>query len=222
VKLEIVDHIASIVEQQLGEVSTLSFNEILASITKDFDKKALDKIIKNSEASIAIKNRKIQWAFFKSFFSFPKLLITIAYSLFAFFIINELSNKGAYIIGIIIFLPVFLLSTFYSYSFFNKENYYIQKSFIYEKKKYTQIQKLLIFNRKNNILYLLNMALAISNLSVSSTALNYIHPRWLASSIVFTLGGFTWISFCAFLHQKKNLFEYSIKNYPEAFQLTEN
>lgn len=92
----------------------------------------------------------------------------------------------------------------------------------HEEKKYAQIQKLLIFNRKNNRLFLVNLILTISNLLVSSTALNYIHPKWLACAILFTLGGFCWIAFFAFLYQKKNLTEYAIKNYPEAFQLSPN
>ncbi|PZP46025.1 MAG: hypothetical protein DI598_12625 [Pseudopedobacter saltans] len=222
VKLEIVDHIATIIEQQLIHNSTLTFESIFHSTNTGFDKKAINKIIKEKEIAIATKNKKRQLDYLKSFFSFPKVITTIGYIIFSFFIIKYLTTKEAFAVACIIYLPAFLLNIYHTNSFFGKENYYIKKKIHQEEKKYTQIQKLLIFNRKNNSLFLVNLILAISNLFVSSTALNYIHPKWLACTILFTLGGFSWIALLAFLHQKKNLIEYAIKNYPEAFQLSQN
>ncbi|QES88245.1 hypothetical protein E0W69_006030 [Rhizosphaericola mali] len=222
VKLEIVDHIATLIEQQLNENQRLSFDSIFYSTNTDFDKKAITKIIKEKECAIAAKNKRVQLSYLKSFFSFPKVIMTIVYFIFTLFMIKNLTIKEAYAVASIIYLPAFLLNIYQTNSFFGKENYYIKKMINHEEKKYTQIQKLLIFNRKNNSLFLVNLILAISNLLVSSTALNYIHPKWLACSILFTLGGFSWIALLAFLHQKKNLTEYAIKNYPEAFQLSQN
>lgn len=87
VKLEIVDHIATLVEQQFNKYPDLSFESIFHSTNTDFNKKAINKIIKEKEIAIATKNKKMQLCYLKSFFSFPKVIMTIGYFIFALFII---------------------------------------------------------------------------------------------------------------------------------------
>ena len=77
VKMEIVDHFASILEIRLDENPSLNFKEAIIEEHKKFSNNGFKKLLETKTKTTHNKFVKQTWTNFKSFFKLPKIIITI-------------------------------------------------------------------------------------------------------------------------------------------------
>lgn len=81
-RMEVVDHLTAGIEEKMNNDSKLSFGEALTQAYKGFGVTGFSKVIQERERSIRKTAGKLEWALFKSFFTFPKLFVTLLIYLF--------------------------------------------------------------------------------------------------------------------------------------------
>jgi hypothetical protein len=77
VQLELVDHIADIIEDLQKTNPALSFSEALQMASEQFSDEEFRMIVKSKTQQLKTKIKKLWWKEFVSYFTIPKILITI-------------------------------------------------------------------------------------------------------------------------------------------------
>lgn len=80
-QVELVDHLASSIEEQWENNPTLSFDEALWKTFRKFGITGFSKIKEQKQKELRKKYSRIQWSYLLSFFSWPKILLTTACTL---------------------------------------------------------------------------------------------------------------------------------------------
>jgi hypothetical protein len=75
-QIELVDHLASRIEQKWTEMPTLSFEESLASVHADFGLRGFDEFVQRAHVAARAKHQKIWWQYFKQFWQPPQTIAT--------------------------------------------------------------------------------------------------------------------------------------------------
>ncbi len=91
-QIEIVDHLASAIEQRWEENPDLSFAEALPSAYREFGIYGFSKFQKIKEKALRKKYTRLQWQYIGEFYRLPKIIMTIAISLLLFTTIRLSSN----------------------------------------------------------------------------------------------------------------------------------
>ena len=91
VQIEIVDHLALLIEEQWEKTPGLSFNKALNSAVSSFGTSNLTKITREKEKEVNRKYNLLLWKYFIEFYKWPKLLITITFTL-GLFILLQITN----------------------------------------------------------------------------------------------------------------------------------
>ena len=81
VQIEIVDHLALLIEEQWEKTPGLSFNIALNSAVSSFGTSNITKITREKEKEVNRKYNLLLWKYFIEFYKWPKLLITIVFTL---------------------------------------------------------------------------------------------------------------------------------------------
>lgn len=76
-QIELVDHLASRMEQKWVEKPTLSFEEALSSVYAEFGTKSFNEFVQRAHIAANAKHQKIWWRYFKQFWQLPQLVITL-------------------------------------------------------------------------------------------------------------------------------------------------
>jgi hypothetical protein len=113
-QVELVDHLASAIEQKLEERPTLSFDDALKSEFKQFGIYGFSKIKETKQKELKRKYTRLQWKYIQEFFQLPKIILTVAVTvaLFLIFRISENDLKvsliflAIYLVILIVFLTV--------------------------------------------------------------------------------------------------------------------
>ena len=102
---ELVDHLANAIEQQWQENPKISFEEALQMEFKKFGIFGFMTVVEERQIALGKKYNKLVWQHFKSFFTIPKIIGTLA--IYATTIQCLYKFKQAYII----FVLIMILST---------------------------------------------------------------------------------------------------------------
>lgn len=117
VQVELVDHIASTIEERLNNHPEQSVDENFNKVLTVFKKYGFKKMVKEKEKQVARQYRRYFWQNFKSFFSWPKVFFTavLTWVLFEFIqktkedTLQQTSDSLMFpIIGIAIIYGIFL------------------------------------------------------------------------------------------------------------------
>lgn len=81
VQIEIVDHLALLIEEQWGKTPGLSFNKALNFAVSSFGTSNFTKISREKEKGVNRKYNLLLWKYFIEFYKWPKLLITLVFTL---------------------------------------------------------------------------------------------------------------------------------------------
>lgn len=75
-QIELVDHLASRIEQKWMEKPTLSFEEALASVYAEFGMFGFNEFVQRAHFAARAKHQKIWWKYFKQFWQLPQIIAT--------------------------------------------------------------------------------------------------------------------------------------------------
>lgn len=91
VQIEMVDHLASLIEEQWKKYPEISFHQGLKSAVLSFGKSNFTKFAREKEKEVNRKYNLLLWKYFIEFYKWPKLLITIIFTL-GLLILLQISN----------------------------------------------------------------------------------------------------------------------------------
>ena len=116
VQIELVDHLASAIEQKWLEKPTLSYSKALWIVFDRFGLSGFRKIRRAKEKELRRKYLRLQWKHIAEFFRLPKIILTIFFSLIFFTILRATTNNlmlGLIFIGLL--WPSYLIYKIYIY-----------------------------------------------------------------------------------------------------------
>lgn len=198
VRMELLDHFATSLEEKLEENPTLDFKQAIVNEHKSFSDQGFKKLLNTTTKAVEKQFYKQVFLHLKSFFKLPKIFISASIFYALVLIMNQFSNKENLFIGLTyVFFAIIIVLCFRVL----KEN---------KSKK----PRFLILNKTNNFIQLFNILmilfLNITNLrteeSFYNSTFNYIQ---LAIFVLLML--FYWCAEYVFFMNKK----YVKSNYPE-------
>lgn len=134
VQVELVDHLASQIEEKLKARPDQGFEDILDEVLLSFGASGFYKIQKCKEEEMSEKYNRILRAFIHEYYSIPRIVLTVCFSLllFGLFRVEAIASHvaGFFFIGISFFM-LFYHSYWYSAKMSIKE--FPGKSFLIEK-----------------------------------------------------------------------------------------
>lgn len=111
VQIELVDHFASAIESRWKNEPELSFEKALDDIFKDFGILGFSKIKMNKAIELQKKYERMLWRYVGQFFKVPKIILTLALTLFLFLLFKSTENDS--IIVVIYISTLFAFMTIY-------------------------------------------------------------------------------------------------------------
>lgn len=118
-QIEIVDHLASSIEEQWQENPELSFGWALKNATQKFGKNGLKHLEHKIRRQLHRNFNLILWKYFLQYFRWPKLVITVALFLSIFTLLRITPNNHLVIMAIAGSISVF--SIYYHYFVFPRK-----------------------------------------------------------------------------------------------------
>lgn len=116
VQIELVDHLASAIEQKWLEKPALSYDKALWSVFDQFGLSGFRKIRRAKEKELRRKYFRLQLNYIAEYFRLPKIILTIFLSLIFFTVLRATTNNlilGLIFIGLI--WPAYLIYKLYFY-----------------------------------------------------------------------------------------------------------
>lgn len=91
VQIEVVDHLASLIEKEWEETPEIDFQQGLKKAISSFGITNFTKITREKEKEVNRKYNLLLWKYFIEFYKWPKLLITIVFTL-GFLLLFQITN----------------------------------------------------------------------------------------------------------------------------------
>lgn len=123
VQIELVDHLASGIEQKWVQSPEMLFDEALWSVFDDFGPAGFSRVKAMKERALRKKYNKVQWSHIADFFKLPKVILTLAGCFAMYFVFRQID--GDYRIVLSIFAPIILSALVY-YPFYLKKNFRVE------------------------------------------------------------------------------------------------
>jgi hypothetical protein len=123
VQIELVDHLASGIEQKCAQCSEMSFDEALWSVFDDFGPAGFSRVKDMKERALYKKYNKVQWSHIADFFKLPKVILTLAGCFAMYLVFRQID--GDYRIVFSIYAPIFLSALVY-YPLYLKKNFRVE------------------------------------------------------------------------------------------------
>ena len=108
-QVELVDHLASSIEQQWDETPEIPFSTALLNTFKKFGISGFSKIKTQKQKELARKYNLIIWRYLLEFFSWPKIVITAALTLVLATILRVIENDNWVLAAIFMSISIFVL-----------------------------------------------------------------------------------------------------------------
>jgi hypothetical protein len=123
-QIELVDHLASSIENNIALQPALTFNEALDNTYSEFGVMGFSKIRMTKEKGLLKKYKRMIWQYVTNYFRLPKIIITLAFTFFMFVLFHNTEKDS--ILSIIYIATVILFEIIYHLYIFPK--YYKIKS----------------------------------------------------------------------------------------------
>jgi hypothetical protein len=90
-QIELVDHLASAIEQRWLEEPLLDFHDIIYPLVRQFGRRGFSNIVEEKQSALKKKYLDMQWKYIREFFRLPKIILTVAItiSLFLLFTLSR-------------------------------------------------------------------------------------------------------------------------------------
>ena len=112
-QVELVDHLASSIENQWANQPDLTFETALNNTFKKFGISGFSKIKVEKQKELGRKYNRLLWKFFLEFYRWPKILITLAGTLVLFTLLRMVDNIALVIVPYFALLVIASLFYFY-------------------------------------------------------------------------------------------------------------
>ncbi len=123
VQIELVDHLASAIEQLWVENPKMSYENALWKVYDSFGASGFRKFRSIKEKALQRKYVRIQWTHIADFFRLPKIILTVASCLVLYLMFKQIN--GDYRIVFSMLAPIIVGALAY-YQFFLKKNFRIK------------------------------------------------------------------------------------------------
>ena len=117
-QIELVDHLAAAIEENWLHHPELSFKENLCKTYNSFGRYGFIKIVDEKADELKKKYKHLQWQYIGEFYSLPKIILTVIFSLTLFSLIRDTENFKHLILYLLIGYFVFSIS--YIFIFYRK------------------------------------------------------------------------------------------------------
>ncbi len=118
---ELVDHLANGIEEQMLLHPNISFKEALSLEFKKFGVHGFENIILKRKNAMALRYGKIIFSFFKSYFSIPKIIISITLIATLTFIFNKVTAN--YKQNLYVYILYFIVVLLFVFTYINQKKY---------------------------------------------------------------------------------------------------
>ncbi|MFN8348290.1 MAG: hypothetical protein U0X91_25030 [Spirosomataceae bacterium] len=199
VQVELVDHIATAIEERLNTHPEQTVDDTLKEVIASFEKYGLKKIVKEKEKQVRRQYRRYEWESFKSFFSWPRIIVTALLTWVLFEFLRGTNKETLTTINEAILLPTFILGVLYGiFLFYRKLRMALELSFTHN----NAIAGLALINTH----YIAKLILKYTMLGEGS------YP--FLAAVLLTL---FFLLIAASIQAREKLYHYSKKLYPQAF-----
>ncbi len=208
VQIELVDHLASSIEEQWIENPILDFNKALKNSFKKFGVYGFSKIKTQKEKELKKKYNRLLWHFMLDYYRWPKVLSTFVFTL-GLFLLFQITNHFIWLIvaySSLLFIGIIL------YHFFMlkklKINTIAGKTFLLTEqfKRITSVYAVVI--------QVPNLTFQLFNL----TRTRSIENQWILLAISFFMVAFTVLLYGNFFYLPKKIKEHFLEQFAEFAQ----
>ena len=119
-QVELVDHLATSIEEKWCENPEISFETVLSGTFKKFGISGFSKIKAQKQKELARKYNQLLWKYLREFFSWPKIILTFALTVVLTTIFRLIENDNWVLVPIFLSISLFVL---YHYLFVFPKNY---------------------------------------------------------------------------------------------------
>lgn len=209
VQIEVVDHMASSIEEQWKHDEDLGFGWALKKAFKDMGWRTFRKLESKLSRQMKRKFTRILWHYILEYFKLPKILITFAITM-CLFLLFQLTDNNKLVITIYC-IPISIITLFYNFKYFP------QKLDInpLEGKSFMIINYLKELGTRTSILVFYPFWIVLFG---TTYGLNYTNTFPLELGISFTLSLFTVFLYGYFFVLPEKIREYFFANYSEYAQ----
>ncbi len=116
VQVELVDHLASSIENQWEQDSEISFEKALHNSFKGFGITGFSKVKVEKEKALRKKYNRLLWKYLLEFYRLPKIIMTFAFTLVLFTLLKAVDNTLWILVPY--FVALTLAISYYYYKFF--------------------------------------------------------------------------------------------------------
>lgn len=109
VQVELVDHLASSIEDEMEQDPKLSFESALQKVYKRFGIFGFTHVVQEKQRAVEVLNKRIWKSSFKSFFTLPKLFLSLSIFMLAYYMGQFLSPGIRYLVFAGIWLALQIL-----------------------------------------------------------------------------------------------------------------
>lgn len=205
VQIEIVDHLASIIEEQWKEDPELEFEQAKKQAIAGFGKSNFTKMVRTKEKEVNRKYNILLWKYLLEFYKWPKLLLTFILTLGVFILLQTSSETKV----ILFAYSVLILVVFAIYLFF---------IFPKLKLKVKPDKIFLLVARQSMAMYLITILLQLPNLT--NMIFNSLHIHTVENKLA--LAGISFFLVFASILLYANMFflpqkirEHFLEQFPE-------
>ncbi|WP_321997922.1 hypothetical protein [Draconibacterium orientale] len=205
VQIELVDHLASAIEEQWEENPELSFDEGLKNSFKKFGIHGFSKIKSQKVKELRRKYNRLLWHYFLEFYRWPKVITTFVCTLGLFLLFQLIEQSRWIILGYLVLLTVGTM--FYYFGIHIKTRLKIKpgKSFLLADQ----------YNRASQAFVLLinlpNFCFQTFNLLDSHS----IENKWILLSISFFMVALTVLLYGQFFYVPQKIKEHFLEQFAE-------
>jgi len=116
VQIELVDHLASDIEDILSQNEAISFRTALEQSSTKFGRWGFDYFLQRAEASVYKRQSRLIWQAFSSFFRWPKALFTVILTLILWWGISKgglLAHIRWVVVGVLVLGLLYIFFSFW-------------------------------------------------------------------------------------------------------------
>jgi hypothetical protein len=121
VQIELVDHLASRIEEATAQNANLSFDDALQNVFKEFGIFGFGKIVQKKEEEMRKQYKRMAWREFKTYFTIPRIILTILITLITTYACNLIGSKLTYLFFMIIGFGTVLIQLIMDRNFKSKK-----------------------------------------------------------------------------------------------------
>ncbi|WP_167614174.1 hypothetical protein [Maribellus sediminis] len=205
VQIEIVDHLASIIEEQWKKNPELEFKQAQKNAISSFGKNNFTKMVRTKEKEVNRKYNLLLWKYLLEFYKWPKILLTFVLTLGVFIVFQTTSQTKS----ILLIYSGIILVLFTIYLFF-----------IFPKIKISGKtgKMFLLASRQSQSMYLIIILLQLPNLIHSLfnwIKIESVENKMLLAALSFFLVGASILLYANMFFLPKKIKQHFTEQFPE-------